>query len=161
MEYIIAKNGCHIIHITVQHYITHILYLRYKNSTIFRKVMSLAVPSHYLNQCWTWDSGIYTWANLQPWYQSMIYNEFENYNSRITATPPRGEWLWSSDAIWRLSSGSTLVQVMAWCLTAPSHYLRQFWLIIRQVLWRSSENNFTRNAQYIYPWYEFENYILR
>ena len=31
--------------------------------------------------------------------------------------------LWSSDAIWRHRSGSTLAQVMAWCLTAPSHYL--------------------------------------
>ena len=30
-----------------------------------------------------------------------------------------------SDAIWRQRSGSTLVQVMACCLTAPSHYLNQ------------------------------------
>ena len=28
--------------------------------------------------------------------------------------------------------GSTLVQVMAWCLTAPSHYLNQCWLCISQ-----------------------------
>ena len=38
-----------------------------------------------------------------------------------------------SDAIWRHTSGSTLAQVMACCLTAPSHYLNQCWLIIRQV----------------------------
>ena len=38
--------------------------------------------------------------------------------------------LWPSDAIWWQGSGSTLVQVMAWCLTAPSHYLNQCWLII-------------------------------
>ena len=31
--------------------------------------------------------------------------------------------LWPSDAIWRHGSGSTLAQVMACCLTAPSHYL--------------------------------------
>ena len=30
-----------------------------------------------------------------------------------------------SDAIWRHRSGSTLAQVMACCLTAPSHYLNQ------------------------------------
>ena len=31
-----------------------------------------------------------------------------------------------SDAIWRQGSGSTLVQVMAHCLMAPSHYLNQY-----------------------------------
>ena len=33
--------------------------------------------------------------------------------------------LWLSDAIWWQKSGSTLAQVMACCLTAPSHYLNQ------------------------------------
>ena len=33
--------------------------------------------------------------------------------------------LWPSDAVWRQGSTSTLVQVMACCLTAPSHYLNQ------------------------------------
>ena len=36
--------------------------------------------------------------------------------------------LWSSDAIWQHRSGSPLAQVMACCLTAPSHYLNQCWL---------------------------------
>ena len=34
------------------------------------------------------------------------------------------------DAIWQHRSGSTLAQVMACCLTAPSHYLNQCWFII-------------------------------
>ena len=38
-----------------------------------------------------------------------------------------------SDAIWWHRYGSTLAQVMAWCLTAPSHYLNQCWLIISKV----------------------------
>ena len=38
--------------------------------------------------------------------------------------------LWPGDAVWRHRSGSTLAQVMAWCLMAPSHYLNQCWLII-------------------------------
>ena len=38
-----------------------------------------------------------------------------------------------SDAIWRHISGSTLAQVMACCLKAPSHYLNQCWLIISKV----------------------------
>ena len=48
----------------------------------------------------------------------------------------KGEWvnsLWPSDAIWRKRSGSTLAQVMDCCLTAPSHYLNQCWLIISKV----------------------------
>ena len=49
---------------------------------------------------------------------------------------------WHSDAIWRQGSRSTLVQVMACCLTAPSHYLNQCWLIIAKVQWCSSEGNF-------------------
>ena len=45
--------------------------------------------------------------------------------------------LWPSDARWWQRSGSTLAQVMAWCLTAPSHYLNQCWLIISEVQWHS------------------------
>ena len=43
--------------------------------------------------------------------------------------------LWPSDAIWRQWSRSTLMQVMACCLTAPSHYLNQCWLIVTKVAW--------------------------
>ena len=40
------------------------------------------------------------------------------------------------DAISQHRSGSTFVQVMACCLiTAPSHYLDQWWLITKGVLW--------------------------
>ena len=35
--------------------------------------------------------------------------------------------LWPSGVMWRQGSRSTLVQVMACCLTAPSHYLNQCW----------------------------------
>ena len=48
-----------------------------------------------------------------------------------------------SDAIWQQRTGSTLAQVMACCLTAPSHYLNQCWLIISKVMWLSCEGNFT------------------
>ena len=49
-------------------------------------------------------------------------------------------WLGPSDAIWRWRSWSKLLQVMACCLTAPSHYLNQCLLIISRVLWHSSED---------------------
>ena len=45
--------------------------------------------------------------------------------------------LWPSDTTWRQSSGSTLAQVMVCCLTAPSHYLNQCWLVISEVQWYS------------------------
>ena len=52
--------------------------------------------------------------------------------------------LWPSDTIWQQKSGSTLAQVMAWCLTAPSHYLNQCWLIISEGLWHSPEGKFVK-----------------
>ena len=55
--------------------------------------------------------------------------------------------LWPRDTIWRHGSRSTLVQVMACCLTAPSYYLNQCWLIFSKVLWHSPQGNFIRNAQ--------------
>ena len=44
-----------------------------------------------------------------------------------------------SDTIWPPRSGSILVQVNDCCLTAPSHYLNQCWLI-RKVHWHSSRD---------------------
>ena len=58
--------------------------------------------------------------------------------------------LWPSDTIWQHKSGSTLAQVMACCLTAPSHYLNQCWLIISKVQWHSSVDNFTTETSAIY-----------
>ena len=63
-----------------------------------------------------------------------------------------------SEAIWWHRSGSTLAQVMACCLTAPSHCLNQRWLMISEVLWHSTDSNFTENTQDIYLWNEFEIY---
>ena len=51
-----------------------------------------------------------------------------------------------SDTIWWYRSGSTLAQVMACCLTAPSHYLNQCWLIISKVQWHLSEGIFVRDT---------------
>ena len=47
--------------------------------------------------------------------------------------------LWPSDAIWCQRNWLTLVQVMAWCHQAPSHYLQQYWITISGVLWLSQE----------------------
>ena len=71
----------------------------------------------------------------------------------------RPQWvntLWPNKAIWWYRSGSTLIHVMACCLTAPSHKPNHSWLIIGEVLWHSSEGKFTEIAKGIYPIYEFE-----
>ena len=65
--------------------------------------------SHYLSQCWPrpmspFDVTRPEWVNsLQP-----------------------------SGAIWRHRTWSTLIQVMAWCLMAPSYHLNKCWLINHQ-----------------------------
>ena len=62
---------------------------------------------------------------------------------------PSGQWVNSlgpSDAIWQHRSRSTLVQVMACCLMAPTHYLNQCWLIFSKVQWHSVEGNLTRDS---------------
>ena len=62
--------------------------------------------------------------------------------------------LWPNDAIWWHRCGFTLDQVMASCLTAPSHYLNQYWLEITaihssatlqkmcKILWQKLSSNF-------------------
>ena len=76
----------------------------------------------------------------------------------------KNQWvnsLWPSDAIWRQMSGSTLAQVMACCLTAPSHYLNQCWLIIRKVEWYASKGKFTRDNSAINHWNYLANQVPR
>ena len=52
--------------------------------------------------------------------------------------------LWPSVAIWRQRSGPTLDQVMACCLPAPSSYLKQYWLVISEILLHSPESHLQR-----------------
>ena len=66
---------------------------------------------------------------------------------RIITLPWWVEPLWPSDAIWRRIFKSTLARVTACCLTAPSHYLKQCWLLISEVPLPSHENIFMANSQ--------------
>ena len=91
-----------------------------------------------------------------PFWQDTIEicNCWATYDIRISCINS----LWPNATIWIQSSVSTLVHVMACCLTAPSHYLKQCWLLINEVLWHSPKGNFIGSAQDICPRYEFENY---
>ena len=68
--------------------------------------------------------------------------------------------LWPIATIWLYKSGSSLAQVMACCLTAPSHYPNQCWLFIIEVLWNSSESNFIVVTQTTIMYNKFENYAF-
>ena len=57
-----------------------------------------------------------------------LWKETIKYQSWFNSLGP-------SDAIWRCRSGSTLAQVIACCLTAPSQHLNQCWLISSKVHW--------------------------
>ena len=62
------------------------------------------------------------------WLSDVIWQYWHVING-VPHTQPKINSLRPSDAIWWHRSGSTLAQVMACCLTAPSHYLNQCWLI--------------------------------
>ena len=46
---------------------------------------------------------------------------------------------WTSGAIWRHKAGTTLAQVIACCLMAPSHRTNKCWHIINKFSWHSSQ----------------------
>ena len=50
---------------------------------------------------------------------------------------------------------------MACCLTAPSHYLNQCWLIITKVLWHSFDDFFSTDASAISRWKWFWNWLTK
>ena len=66
-----------------------------------------------------------------------------------------------SDAIWRQRSWSTLAQVMAGCLTTPSHYMNQCWLIISKVEWHLSKGKFTSDNSAINHWNYLQDWVLK
>ena len=57
-------------------------------------------------------------------------------------------------------SGSTLAHVKACCLMASRHYLNQCWLLISEVLWHSSQSNFTAISQATIL-YKFQDNIFK
>ena len=95
----------------------------------------------YQSICLCWTTQALTEAGSDP-TNSTLYSVHENAINLLR----------TSDALWWQRIGSTLVQVMAWCLTAPSHYLNQCWLLTNGVLRHSNEINFTASAQdYVLP----------
>ena len=101
-----------------------------------------------------WCNKWFCWRNASPHYGFRGWSTAcKNFCDKPLPTPSTFfNSLWPSDTIWQHKSGSTLAQVMACCLTAQSHYLKQCWLIISKVKWHSSECNFRRDASAISHW---------
>ena len=109
---------------------------------------------HEMQRCHRWILNINGMVRIYQEYQDLpgIFDMSGDYTHDVNS-------LWPSDTIWRYRSGSTLAQVMARCLTAPSHYLNQCWLIISEAQWQSHEGNFTRDASAINYCNQLENYL--
>ena len=118
-------------------------------------LVTCLVPSHYLNLWWLIDNwppprNIIQWClnenlHIFNWENVCMFAKLcQYYYFSLNILTHCG--LMTS---WRHRSGSTLAQVMACCLTAPSHYLNQCWLIISEIQLHSSDGNFTRNTSVI------------
>ena len=51
---------------------------------------------------------------------------------------------WAKHSMWRHMSGSTLIHIMACCLTAQIHCMKQY--LISEAFWHSHESDFTVSA---------------
>ena len=67
----------------------------------------------------------------------------ENFRKSVNIS-----WLWPGDAILCHRTWSALVQVMASCLMALNHYLKQYWLTMNMILWFSFRDNVYLNTQH-------------
>ena len=90
----------------------------------------------WLPQWWYNEPG-----HQQPWYWLRLQGIFFCFHGKCLVS-----YCKSRDAVWHHRSSSTLVQVVAWHLMAPSHYLKQCWIIISKAQWHSSEDNFTKDT---------------
>ena len=116
----------------------------------------LVPPSHYLNQCWMMEyiSEGESWASME-----------EESRGRGVSTQPCGTpevWFNLTHCgvvmLWWQRSGSTLYQIMAWCLTVPSHCLKQWgpvtspWALPLTIFMKSVAHNVIENNQYWFSW---------
>ena len=115
---------------------------RHRSGSTVAQVMAccLTAPSHYLNQCWLIIKGfcgifLRTFSQETPPPSIIKIRLNITYIKLDLNVPGANEFKKFSSTRVNVWSGSTVAQVMACCLTAPSHYLNQCWLIISEVWW--------------------------
>ena len=104
--------------------------------TFFLSEYQESTSKCYIHQCISFRNS-YPQLNSSFFFWPVIF--YHNHENLELTHIDTLNSLWPSDDIWRQRSGSTLAQVMACCLTAPSHYLNQCWLIISKTQLHSSD----------------------
>ena len=121
-------------------------------------LIQMSVTVKFINksafiQVMAWHQiGLGNGNGLSPHRHQAITRTNGNFSSDTPPNEISVNSLGPSGAIWRHRSGPTLAQVMACCLTAPSHYPNQYLLIIIGFQWHSSGSSITRNASAISHW---------
>ena len=93
----------------------------------------------YALECLVWFLSVF-WDLL--WASKQFKLTYDTHGLLLTFFSKEFNLLWPSEAIWHQRSWSTLGQVMACCLAAPSHHLTQCWLVINEVLEHPPVGNF-------------------
>ena len=89
------------------------------------------------DRIWYLLKGIWFWVISSLWQQNMCCLLWVLYFICVQLLWNHVNSLWPNDAICHYKIWSTLVQVMACCLTVLSHHLDQYWYISSEVLWAS------------------------
>ena len=78
----------------------------------------LFIPHSQYHSCWC--PGDTRSQSINSHGTDLVILVYSSFNTMVNS-------LWPSDVIWRHGSGSTLAQIMACYLMAPSHYVNQCW----------------------------------
>ena len=119
-------------------------------------IISTETNGVLISTCFTKLGGLYgmeMWLIFCPYNMVILNLLLVTVSSIITIFNS----LRPSDAIWWHRFRPTLLQIMACCLSAPSHYLNQFWLIISEILWHTLEDICMGNKRDISHWDVFQN----
>ena len=100
------------------------------------------------------------WGAINSWTPAVACTScFHGSDKWLRCDTTQLNSLGPSDTIWQHRSGSTLAQVMACWMMAPSHYLKPWGLLIREVMWHSSESMFTASAKAIIQYNIFSYWL--
>ena len=154
----------------------HLYYYYYGTCTTMQNLTNFHIFRRVAAKCWPKNVSfrrmenllVYTWkvsghnavkALHKIIFSQILTNEWRNGVNNVEMGFIPINSMGPSDTIWWHRCGSTLVQVMACCLMAPSHYKNKCWLIISETCWYLAEYNFTKTVLDITHYKMVENYI--
>ena len=113
-------------------------------------LFQLTTSSHWLR--WCLGAKQMTSQYLNHWWAKSLTQYVSQGLIQVNSSPP-------SAAYMRQETGSVLVQVMACRLTAPSHYLSQYWLNVNWTLRNKLHWYFNRHSIIFIEEFTFENVV--